>query len=317
MGLPSAAMLWFAEKQPTLLRPLLWLWLKGHILLSSGKKRDAHWLLLALANLSRYRLPVKGRLRNGMSIWVPWNDHIGQIIYADGYYEPDLVAVIERILKPGMVFFDVGAHIGQYTLVASQVVGQTGQLHSFEPDPETYGFLEASVALNNLDNVHLNRAALSSQAGVGQLYLASVSRLGDNSLAPPKGYSGVSCEVRCLTLDEYITAKRLSRVDVMKVDIEGAELAMLQGGRQLFSLSTRPVVIMEFEEARQQAFGSSCRELAVFFIQNGYQLFAVERGHLREYSPGPDDPVSLNVLAVPKERRDCTLALLGCENGKL
>ena len=128
-----------------------------------------------------------------------------------------------------MIFFDVGAHIGQYTLVASQVVGQTGEVHSFEPDPETYEFLEACVGLTtSLHNVHLNRAALSSQAGVGHLYLAPVSRLGDNSLAPPKGYSGVSCEVRCLTLDEYIIAKRLSRVDVMKVDIEGAELAMLR-----------------------------------------------------------------------------------------
>ena len=292
------------------------LWLRTSILFNRDKKKEAHWLLMELASLLRYRLPVKARLGNGMPIWVPWSDHIGQSIYEQGYYEPELVALIQRLLKPGMVFFDVGAHVGQYTLVASQVVGDAGEVHGFEPDPDTFRLVEQNVKLNNLKNVCLNRMALTSDSGTGYLYLAPVSSLGDNSLSPPKDYSGLRCEVQCTTVDQYLESRHLDRVDCMKIDIEGAELSLLKGANRLFTLKNRPLIVMEFEEARQRAFGNSCKQLADVLKSKGYVLFTLESRLLREYYPSQNDPMSLNVLAVPEEQKESLLTLLGSKTEK-
>jgi hypothetical protein len=94
-----------------------------------------------LAHRLRGRIPVHTKLGNGMKIKVHLNDHVGGAIIRTGYYEIDTVRLIEKLLKPGMVFFDVGTHVGQYSLLASKRVGSTGEVHGFEPDPETYRWL--------------------------------------------------------------------------------------------------------------------------------------------------------------------------------
>ena len=306
----SRSVLWLAEKQPSLMRAAVRLWLNAHVARARGGPRAPHWLLLETANRLRYRLPVKATLGNGQRIWVPLNDLIGETIYKSGYYEPDWVAIIQRLLEPGMVFFDVGAHIGQYTLLASEAVGSEGQVHSFEPDPDTYWFLDASVHLNRLRNVKSHCVALSSEPGTKSLYLAPVSSLGDSSLAPPKGYVGVTRTVPCTSLDAYVATHRVPRVDLMKVDIEGAELDLVRGGRELLGGHEKPLIVMEFEETRQRAFGTSCRLLAEALRAHGYTLLTGAGAHWHSYTPSPADPASLNVLAVPEHRRDAVLGAL-------
>src|SRR5437773_5418301 len=306
----SHSVLWLAEQQPSLVRAAVRLWLNAHVARARGGPRAPHWLLLETANRLRYRLPVKATLGNGQRIWVPLNDLIGETIYKSGYYEPDWVAVIQRLLEPGMVFFDVGAHIGQYTLLASEAVGSEGQVHSFEPDPDTYWFLDASVHLNRLRNVKSQCVALSSEPGTKSLYLAPVSSLGDSSLAPPKGYVGVTRSVPCTSLDAYVATHRVPRVDLMKVDIEGAELDLVRGGRELLGGHEKPLIVMEFEETRQRAFGTSCRLLAEALRAHGYTLLTGAGARWHSYTPSPADPASLNVLAVPEHRRDAVLGAL-------
>ena len=236
----SRSVLWLAEKQPSLMRAAVRLWLNAHVARARGGPRAPHWLLLETANRLRYRLPVKATLGNGQRIWVPLNDLIGETIYKSGYYEPDWVAIIQRLLEPGMVFFDVGAHIGQYTLLASEAVGSEGQVHSFEPDPDTYWFLDASVRLNRLRNVKSHCVALSSEPGTKSLYLAPVSSLGDSSLAPPKGYVGVTRTVPCTSLDAYVATHRVPRVDLIKVAFVG-RLVPYKGADMLID-ATAPLV---------------------------------------------------------------------------
>ncbi len=212
--------------------------------------------------------------------------------------------MIQGLLKPGMVFFDVGGHVGQYTLVASRLVGDAGEVHSFEPDPESFRALRGNVRLNKLKNVRLNNVALSNENKTTTFYLAATSNLGDNSLSPPDTYSGARCEVKCITLDHYLETRRIDRVDFMKVDIEGAELLMLQGAKRLFTLKRRPIIVMEFEEPRQKAFGNSCAQLADVLLKKRYDLFNLETRPLSEYYPSPNDPFTLNILAVPQEQRN-------------
>lgn len=310
MGQKSSFAFWMARHQPGLTRLGLWAW--AHLWLIPRKQRP-HWLFVDLSNQLRYRVLVDTKLGNGMKIQVPWNDFIGSSILAHGYHEPETVRLIEQLLKPGMVFFDVGAHIGQYTLVAGRLVGNVGQVHSFEPDPETFRCLSNNVWLNRLTNVSLNQLGLNNEKGSQKLYLASAEGTGCNSMAPPStNYSsGRTLDIVCTTLDEYVDSKKITRVDLMKMDVEGAELLALRGGDTLLGSGNKPIMILEFEEARQQAFGNSTRALYDFFRERGYRLYSLNNGTAKAYAPSPQDPPSLNVLAVPEGKTAGGLVLEG------
>ena len=245
------------------------------------------------------RLPIRTRLGNGLPIDVVWRDHVSEHILRSGYYEPETVALFERYLRPGMRVLDVGAHIGQYSLIAGQLVGSGGQVHAFEPDPATFAWLQRNCRRSGLGNIRTSRIALSDSSGMRTFYFATTQDIGSNSLAEPLNFSGRKAEVRCMRLDDYLREQGVSRVHLVKMDVEGAELGVLRGGEGLFSGPERPVLIMEFEKKRQLAFGSSCRELGAWLVDRGYALYRVG-AKLEPYTPGDADPPSLNVLAVPE-----------------
>jgi FkbM family methyltransferase len=305
----SKIAIWFAGIKPGLTKCILWLWAQTYIRSNRKRAHAEHWLLRHLAELLNYRIPVTTRLGNGMKIKVAWNDHVGRHIYERGYYEEETVNVITALLRPGMVFFDVGAHVGQYTLTASCLVGEDGQVHSFEPDPDTFRWLAGNTTQNGLRNVHLNQLALCDETSTKELFLATAQDVGSNSLSEPFNYSGKKFTVRCTTVNEYIKAKNIERIDVMKMDIEGAEYAALIGASEILQGKDKPTLIIEFEERRQQAFGSSCRKLAELLKNNGYVVFVLGQFH-EEYVPKFDDPPTFNVLAIPESKKVTVLAKL-------
>jgi FkbM family methyltransferase len=276
-------------------------WIRGRLWLhgvpAAPEEYDA--FTVKLASEFDCRLPVSANLGNGLTIQVALGDHVSRHILRDGYYEPDTVALFDRFLKAGMVVLDIGAHIGQYSLVASRLVGDSGQVHSFEPDPDTYAWLRDNCRRNSLTNVRLNQLALSDTAETRTLYFSMTADIGANSLAEPKRFSGRKAAVRCLRLDDYLRMQSVGRVHLVKMDVEGAELAVLRGAERLFSGPMRPMLVAEFEEERQVAFGSSCRVLAEWLVQRGYQLFRIG-SELRPYTPSAADPPSVNVLAMPE-----------------
>lgn len=307
----STVVLKVAEVAPALMRWVLWLWVNAGQWLSRGRPSRDHWLVSELANRLQGRIPVYTRLGNGMRIKVHLNDHVGAAIIRTGYYEIDTVRLIQRLLKPGMIFFDVGTHVGQYTLLASQPVGETGEVHGFEPDPVTYGWFVSNVKRNGLTNVRANQLALAGQPGTLALYLSTVSDVGSNSLRKPRHFSGEVCEVEAVTLDSYMERHRVPRVDVMKIDVEGAECEVLSGAGALLSRDDKPFMILEFEEARQLAFQSSCAKLAALLTARGYELFRIDAETLEAYVPRSPDKDSFNILAVPPSRMESVEAL-GC-----
>ncbi len=298
-----------ARKWPGATKCALWLWVHARLGLSRDTEAADHWLALELATELGYRIPVFARLGNGMKVRVVWNDFIGRTIQREGYYEPELVKLFEKLLKPGMVFLDIGAHIGQYTLVASELVGESGAVHSFEPDPETYKWLASNLRINQRKNVRLNQLALSSTAGKTQFYISSPDDIGSNSLSPPSNFSGRVVEVTLTTVDYYLAENQVPRVDLLKADIEGAEYAMLSGADSLLRSEHKPVIIIEFEQARQRAMGSSCAKLAELLSAREYALYRISEAGFESYTPKENDQPSFNILAIPVNRGSLLLEL--------
>ena len=164
------------------------------------------------------------------------------------------------LLKPGDVFVDVGANIGYFSVLAASVVGPTGAVFAFEPDPENYRLLKANVTLNDMaDCVSPVQSALSDVSGDGRLYL-SADNLGDHQLFVGDE-SRESVSVAMLRGCEYL-AEKTSRIDLVKIDVQGSEHHALVGLMPLLSVvDPAPTLIIELTPHALQQAGASGRAL--------------------------------------------------------
>jgi FkbM family methyltransferase len=169
--------------------------------------------------------------------------HTFQSDYVDGNYEPELQQVFSSLIKPGQVVYDVGANVGFMTLLASKLVGPTGTVVAFEPRSETARNLRAQISINQLDNVIVEECAVAEQVGTSEFVVDSfsvMSKLADRGAG--NGSTPGTQLVRTTTLDHVIG--RLKPPDLVKIDIEGAELLALSGASRLLS-EHRPILVVE------------------------------------------------------------------------
>jgi FkbM family methyltransferase len=159
--------------------------------------------------------------------------------YWTGLHELHVQEALQRELRPGAVLWDVGAHIGFTSLIASRLVGPTGRVEAFEPFPPNVERLAGSVGLNGFTNVTVHPQAITNRDGTALFHLHESSLQGSLVEDP----SAAAIKVACETLDTV--ARRLPPPDLIKVDAEGAGLDVLEGGRQ-FLMTVRPRLIVEF-----------------------------------------------------------------------
>jgi FkbM family methyltransferase len=209
---------------------------------------------------------VKVRILN------PLEFHQRALLRGEPPLEPEVVDLVWRCLRPGSVFFDVGANLGLYSLLASRRVGSLGHVHAFEPAPAQFRHLEINARINGASNVILNNCAVSDSCAERDLFLSDGWNQGTHSFGAGPGRS-VSCRVPCLTLDRYVEQRAVSRLDVIKVDVEGAEMLVFRGAEKtICSLSPR-LIVFEAAEQHCQALGYSTSDLKRFLEEHGYAVY--------------------------------------------
>ena len=201
------------------------------------------------------------------------NDHSVLTTLADsGEFEPGLRRLLERVLESGMTFLDVGAHLGLHTLAAARRVGATGKVFSFEPTPATNELLGRTLRLNGLDNcVTVWRTAVSNQDAQVTLYIGAIS--GHNSLYPlsnPKD----AIEVEGVRLDSALPAE--TRVDAVKIDVEGAELDVLRGMSRVIAENPGILIVAEYGPSHLLRTGVAPRDWLSAFTDQGFEGFVIE-----------------------------------------
>ena len=203
-------------------------------------------------------------------------DSLGRELLIRGTWEEDTWEVITSHLPPGATFVDVGAHIGYYSTKAGNLVGPAGRVVAIEPNPESIQRLRANLALNALtDRVIVCPFAVFEKRSTLQLYLsnrfhstmASLSRA--NADATPEGSDRGFVNVPALPLDDILESLDLSRVDVIKIDVEGAELSALRGTTKTLA-RYRPVLVVEVIDRQLRNMGASEAELRAFLSRAGY-----------------------------------------------
>ena len=217
--------------------------------------------------------PVRVTVEPGVSLKLDPADDVGRTILVSrgGHWEPEVWAAISEPLKPGAVFIDVGAHIGYDTLKAARLVGDTGKVVAFEPNPTTLVDLTANVQASGATNVEIQPVALTDREQ--QLTLFDARRTGNSGSsslsAKNAGDDGTPYTVRGRALDDVVIELKLRRVDVIKADVEGAEMLVLSGAKGTL-IQYHPRLILEIVPRQLENMGTSVRELEDLIRSLGY-----------------------------------------------
>lgn len=274
---------------PTLARLLRWYSL--HSPLRRGSYRLALWLYQHTTipdTTVDVTLDRTLRLSLHLKAWVDWN------IYCLGMYEANLARFFLRTLRPDSIVMDVGAYIGQYTLLAAKYAPR-GRIVAIEAHTHSFNRLQNHVSRNNLPNVELLN--LAAGAKVGKMAFALSSDASTSGLVSPKESSWrQTVTVDVAPLDEIATQLRLGRVCLVKVDVEGGEGEVLRGAQDLLQ-HHRPVWIIEIDREREAMFEDTPEEIVAHLRHSGYGIYVLGRTGLSQL--GDSIPDYENLIAIP------------------
>ncbi len=197
----------------------------------------------------KQQVPLVTDWYGGLHVQIYLSNDVSKQLYIAGCFEPNEFAFLDKVLAPGMTFIDAGANDGLFTLFAAQRVGLTGQVWAFEPSQREFVRLQRNLQLNQLGNVRAFKVALGNIDGQAELKIADDEHSGQNTLGDFAYQIELARRERVRTnrLDELVQGDRLSRVDFIKLDVEGAELAVLAGARGVLARQ-QPVLLLEVNE---------------------------------------------------------------------
>ena len=200
-----------------------------------------------------YRIPFYAKSNVALTLWV----NPGDVDRAEEF--------VYSFLKPGDTFIDVGANIGCVTAAGSLAVGDAGAVFSVEPHPQTFQYLRRTVALNDCRNVKVFNTALGAETGV--VNFSDERRKDDSNCVATNSESGI--RVPCTTLSSLVEEQAISRISLLKIDVEGFELHVLKGAVGVFDRID--CIYIEILEHTLQRFQTSKTDVLDLLKSHGFK----------------------------------------------
>lgn len=243
-----------------------------------------HWPIQpGLAMASRLWAPLSAagiigptiyEVQPGIHLYIDGDDWVGVRAVIDGSWEREEWGWIAEHLKPGSVFVDIGAHIGTYSQRAAKAVGDQGLVIAVEPNPPTIAKLEQGIAASGWKNIRVMPVACGDRRTRLTLFEAPATNTGMTSFSMENairwgGDGSRSVEVDVVPLDEIFPATHAQRLDVIKIDTEGAETMVLRGSAATIA-KYHPAIMVETVQIQLHAMKSSVQELNALLVSYGY-----------------------------------------------
>jgi FkbM family methyltransferase len=270
--------------------------------LGAGEKRSGR-LSTELRRQIWYAVsaPVLTPWVDGLSVYAYPGNETSRAIFITGNYEPNEFFLLSQVIRPGMTFVDAGANMGLYTLFAARKIGEHGKVVAIEPSTRECARLLKNVQINSLSNVRLIRNAVSDSCFEVDLLVAEDEWSGHNTLGAfaydtPLAAKESVCTKR---LDDIVLQERLSRVDLIKLDIEGAEFRALKGAVGILD-RFRPLLLLELADRALRHQGCGSAEIWDFLHEKDYRIFAFDQATGLP-APAQQKPYydSENIVAAP------------------
>ena len=193
-----------------------------------------------------------------------------------GMYEPEVTELMHGLLTPGKTLVDVGANVGYYTLMGARLVGEAGRVYAFEPEPAVFKYLALNAARNGAQNVIAVPKAVAD--GGGSLPFTS-SALEGGFLNGPSALLDAPITVDAVSLDGYFSTLGWPSIDVVKLDVEGAEGRVLAGMHELSAKNPELRIVMEYNLEAIRRAGLTSRDVSDVLVQLGFPTaYIIEQG---------------------------------------
>jgi FkbM family methyltransferase len=189
-------------------------------------------------------------LPGGGRVSMKYGEEIARLLLLHGAYEAAELTMVRHLAAPGSTAIDVGANIGMYTVALATAVGREGAVLAFEPVPQTSERLRANLSLNELTNVEVVAAAAGASRGIADIRLANDSAYASIVNVKKGRGTGKIISVRIVTLDETWEEQGRPVVSFCKIDVEGAELSVLEGAARMLA-ACRPALLLEADQGAE------------------------------------------------------------------
>jgi len=254
------------------------------------------------------------RLARGFTLHLDLADPVQRRLFFFGDYDERREAdLMSRVLEPGEVFWDVGANLGYFTLLAAARLNNSGQVAAFEPGPSAYACLTGNISANPFTNILTFPVAASDREGEAVLYSLAGQPDGRANLFTPGAGQTESTQVSTVTLDRWRQQHGLAGPDFIKMDVEGSELAAFTGARETLATGD-PLLLVEMKEVIFQSLGTERTAIEDFLSPFGYRPAGLFRGRWR-LCRTVREVVSRNVLwlkpDLPRHRQKAARAPVG------
>jgi FkbM family methyltransferase len=235
----------------------------------------------------------------GLTYFLSPEGAIPREMWSRRYFEEHELDFIVGALQAGMTFIDIGANGGLFSIPAAKKV-KHGKVYAFEPSAWTVELLAKNASLNDVSNLETVRSAVGDYTGEATLQINVAGKDGLNTIGKPvhedSEIAGTE-KVPITTLDDFLRQRSISHVDVMKVDVEGAELMVFRGASDLLSKPTAPLILYE-SHFLSRGFGYHPVETMWMLQGLGYSFFVIDSKTGRISIPAADRAYDAMVIAV-------------------
>jgi FkbM family methyltransferase len=264
--------------------------------------RGLKYFLKAANSLGIANKTYKKKLDDNFYMLLNPTEHIQQQLFWYGDYEKELGLVVKKILKANDVFFDIGANIGYFSLFAANH-SPSAKIISFEPANEIFQKLSENISINNIKNITTVNAAVGEINEEKDLFLSAPDNMGMSSFRKPENYSGKQEKVNVVAIDDWFKTSGLTKIDLIKLDIEGSELAALKGMRSVLE-EQRPVLIVEINPETLLLFGLKPLDICNYLNQLNFDGFLISENGRLEHLNSNEINQTINVLFIHKDKKD-------------
>ena len=262
--------------------------------------RGLKYFLKAANSLGIAGMTYKKRLHPNFYMLLNPTEHIQQQLFWYGYYEKELGDLLNKIVKPGDVFLDLGANIGYFSLLVATNFPSV-KVISFEPVQELFQNMNDNISLNSIKNISTVHAAVGETSEEKELFVAAPDNLGMSSFYQPGNYSGKTERVKVVTIDDWFKTSGLSKMDVIKLDIEGSELAALKGMKEILQ-KQKPILIVEVNPETLSMFNLKPSDIYDYLKQLNFEGFLILENARLEHLNQVEINQTTNILFIHKEK---------------
>ena len=234
-------------------------------------------------NIGRYGIVRKLQRFANSNLKPDWVEIEGEKMYLDevdalclsinGIHEKIITNLIKKEIHSGDVVLDIGAHIGYYTLQFANLVGPTGKVYAFEPEPKNFELLKKNVQINKHDNVVLIQKIVSDKDGIVEFFISKFDSIGNKLFKSNE--AGSSIKIESTTLDEYFKDLK-KKIDFIKMDIQGGEGKAILGMKNLLKENKNLKIIQEWWPDALKQNNTNPEDHLKFLQHIGYKIYEID-----------------------------------------